>query len=704
MNRHILRSLGVIPSLLLLPSLRATSYTWTGNAGDNNWATSSNWSPAGPPNANATVLLNLSSLGPAFPGIVYYNYSGGTNYVLSQLTITHVASRFGGVGVLSIGANYLNAANETIGDSTLGGPLAGEVDQFGASSAYAGNLTLGRNPSDFGYYNLSGNATLEVVDFDNIGLSGHASFSQSGGLHFIHFSAPDGYNAGLFLAVSASASASYTFSGGEIHAGMPEYIGYGGNATFTQSGGTNNLEVVSNSTPNFYVGYLGGSNGTYTLTGNGALNLSLPAYIGYNGNGTFNQDAGAINPFGYYANITLGYNANASGTCNISGTAQFNAAYLTVGQSGNASFNQSGGSVYCNDCSVAAGAGSHASYSLSEGTLFGAVAVGDHGNGTFTQSGGAVVAPGFDLGFYSDGVGLYALSNGTLSVSGSEEIGFTGHATFNQTGGFNFITGNAFLRMLANGTYNLSGGSLTVPTIYVGGLFSRTGGSLAPTNIDLTLGGKVFLHNVDTKLKSLTFGGATDNWIGKMDITNTKLVIQPASSKSAALATLTNQALYGRTHAAGIYDSALPPNMVVAVIDNASLPVPLTTFGAIAVDPNSILISQELLGDANIDGKVDLTDLSTILNHFGQTTSNWTDGNFDGAPAIDLSDLSDLLNNFGASNPSAHTSPAGLASPSLSPTPEPTTLALLLPATLLLHARRSILQAGKKIPTKKRFE
>ncbi|HUO08303.1 MAG TPA: LamG-like jellyroll fold domain-containing protein [Phycisphaerae bacterium] len=56
-----------------------------------------------------------------------------------------------------------------------------------------------------------------------------------------------------------------------------------------------------------------------------------------------------------------------------------------------------------------------------------------------------------------------------------------------------------------------------------------------------------------------------------------------------------------------------------------------------------------LLGDANLDGHVDLTDLSTILNNFGAATSNWTSGNFDHAPTIDLTDLSDVLNNFGQS-------------------------------------------------------
>ena len=78
------------------------------------------------------------------------------------------------------------------------------------------------------------------------------------------------------------------------------------------------------------------------------------------------------------------------------------------------------------------------------------------------------------------------------------------------------------------------------------------------------------------------------------------------------------------------------------------------------------------MGDANADGQIDLTDLSTILNNFGATTSAWTSGNFDGAATIDLTDLSDVLNNFGvtyanATDGSPHRWPPQSPSPPPSP-------------------------------------
>ena len=141
-------------------------------------------------------------------------------------------------------------------------------------------------------------------------------------------------------------------------------------------------------------------------------------------------------------------------------------------------------------------------------------------------------------------------------------------------------------------------------------------------------------------------GGASPT--GGFSITDNKVITQAAAgTKASELATLRAQVLWGQTHSlTGIMDSYLPAGYGIAVIDNALLG--RATFGGIPCNSNSILISQELLGDANVDGKIDLTDLSTILNNFGVATGEWTAGNFDGNPTIDLTDLSDVLNNFGA--------------------------------------------------------
>ncbi|MGN6370077.1 MAG: glycosyl hydrolase family 28 protein [Phycisphaerae bacterium] len=104
------------------------------------------------------------------------------------------------------------------------------------------------------------------------------------------------------------------------------------------------------------------------------------------------------------------------------------------------------------------------------------------------------------------------------------------------------------------------------------------------------------------------------------------------------------------------------------------------------------------LGDANGDGTVDLSDLSIVLNHFGETTSARSLGNFDGAPTINLTDLSDVVNHFGLSFANGGLAPGapmmaaanGVANLAASSAPEPGTLAVLGSAAVLMGSRRRV--------------
>jgi hypothetical protein len=52
-------------------------------------------------------------------------------------------------------------------------------------------------------------------------------------------------------------------------------------------------------------------------------------------------------------------------------------------------------------------------------------------------------------------------------------------------------------------------------------------------------------------------------------------------------------------------------------------------------------------GDADLDGDVDLVDLSELAAHYGATQRGWADGDFDGDSDVDLVDLSQLAANYG---------------------------------------------------------
>ncbi|MGN6369507.1 MAG: polysaccharide lyase family 8 super-sandwich domain-containing protein [Phycisphaerae bacterium] len=192
-------------------------------------------------------------------------------------------------------------------------------------------------------------------------------------------------------------------------------------------------------------------------------------------------------------------------------------------------------------------------------------------------------------------------------------------------------------------------------------------------------------------LTALTLAGTNNNWTGSLDLTNNTLIINDAATHNTTLATLQNEITYGATHPAtgrgGIFSSTLAPNHALALLDNAALG--LTTFANQPVDATSLLLTPLLLGDANADNKVDLSDLSTVLNNFGQSTPNWTDGNFDASPTIDLTDLSAILNNFGLTTPSASSQlPITTNQLPTTPTPEPASLTLLLPVLLFTSRSR----------------
>ena len=56
-----------------------------------------------------------------------------------------------------------------------------------------------------------------------------------------------------------------------------------------------------------------------------------------------------------------------------------------------------------------------------------------------------------------------------------------------------------------------------------------------------------------------------------------------------------------------------------------------------------------LPGDANLDGRVDLTDFVIVRNNFGSSSILFTDGNFNGNGNVDLADFVILRNHFGQS-------------------------------------------------------
>lgn len=107
-----------------------------------------------------------------------------------------------------------------------------------------------------------------------------------------------------------------------------------------------------------------------------------------------------------------------------------------------------------------------------------------------------------------------------------------------------------------------------------------------------------------------------------------------------------------------------------------------TIDGPGAAAAGNLLIMPALLGDANLDGTVNLTDLLTLLNNYGLSGKDWAEGDFNYDGTVNLTDLLSLLNNYGLSTGGIATSAA---------VPEPVTAGLLTVgfAGALIRRRRA---------------
>ena len=108
--------------------------------------------------------------------------------------------------------------------------------------------------------------------------------------------------------------------------------------------------------------------------------------------------------------------------------------------------------------------------------------------------------------------------------------------------------------------------------------------------------------------------------------------------------------------------------------------------GVCTVNGNAMqafVIYAPLPGDANLDGKVDINDLTIVLANYNQTGMTWTQGEFTGDGTVNINDLTIVLAHYGQSIGAS-------ASVGFSAVPEPSGLLLLALAALglLAYARR----------------
>jgi hypothetical protein len=429
---------------LLTPSRAATPLWQADPSTPSSWFDPANWSTNTLPTSTDSPQINsgqaLISTGSATASTLYLSYNPGNTSSLSltggQLTTTNYTY---------VGYN---------GDASV-------TQSAGTLTGYS--LYLGYGPKSAGSYTLTNLSTLSFPS-ETIGQLSSASFIQTGGSNI---------NSSLYLASSNSSYATYNLSAGNLNSSL-EFIGNGGTAVFSQSGGANQMFGGS-----LYVGYNSGS-GTYNLLGNSTLQAS-EEYIGTQGFGSFVQTSGAN---------FVSSSIYIDGTYILSGGQlnDYSSTHLAYGTSSTASFTQTGGTFNTNTQTfyLAEGTnGSYASYSLSDGSLLtGTQYLGYNGWASFTQSGGLNRAGAFYLAF--NGIASYSLSDNAFLSTGNQYHASNSNArsTFTQSGGTNNLS-TAFLYLAygsaSTSTYSLSAGNLFSSTQYIGyngnALFTQSGGT-----------------------------------------------------------------------------------------------------------------------------------------------------------------------------------------------------------------------------------
>ena len=69
-------------------------------------------------------------------------------------------------------------------------------------------------------------------------------------------------------------------------------------------------------------------------------------------------------------------------------------------------------------------------------------------------------------------------------------------------------------------------------------------------------------------------------------------------------------------------------------------------YGLDSTGTQSVFLLTPLAGDANLDGQVDINDLTIVLAHYNQSGLTWGQGDFNGDGQVDINDLTIVLANY----------------------------------------------------------
>jgi autotransporter-associated beta strand protein len=302
-------------------------------------------------------------------------------------------------------------------------------------------------------------------------------------------------------------------------------------------------------------------------------------------------------------------------------------------------------------------------------------------------------------------------STGAYTFSGTGGIGGTGTLTKSGTGSLTISTVNTF-----SGNTTVSGGTMTI----------AAGGSIASNNVSVSggatlnaIGSLASTANVTTAAaSSVNFGASGSTAASTQQLASLSIATGSTSSitvsataltpKTLQVGTLTfgdnnnsstsklditNNILFAGGTAADALDAINKGKVVSTTLINGLA----LGYKAVTSPAGSYEIRTTLLGDTDLDGHVNVQDLSNLAGNFGITAGGtWLGGDLDYNGTVNIADLSDLAGNFGkdlgpstgTGGSSAAAAPAAAVAGGASSVPEPASLGLLGFGALGLLARR----------------
>ncbi len=259
----------------------------------------------------------------------------------------------------------------------------------------------------------------------------------------------------LFIGDEATGGGTYTKNSNGLLDTGELYVGLDGTGVFNHNAGNVDnfrLDVATQT----------GSTGNYNLNNPGCVLESGTESIGRSGIGTFTQNNGTnrisnLLYLGEFADGNGTYNLNA-GNLEGAGGGAVNREY--IGNLGIGDFNHVSGNNAANALYLGWGGSATGTYDLQAGSLTTTLEeVGRSGRGTFTQNGGTNNTQELFLSLNTDSRGTYNLNNGTLLAGTAEYVGIRDFASFVHNNGDN-TTGSLYID--TNSVYTLGGGQLTV--------------------------------------------------------------------------------------------------------------------------------------------------------------------------------------------------------------------------------------------------